>query len=113
MSVIKNINLQNVPPTFCKFMWTSPLNVLSLITEKSRMPPPHAAAAVVWRLLSMLSIFPKGGGGGAVAHWRGDDNARVFASVRCCWRRGEDATINIRWEVRGGRVTKGKSRWWL
>ncbi len=46
-------------------------------------------------------------GGGAVARWRGDDDVRVLASARCYRRRGEDATINIRWEVRGGRVTKG------
>jgi hypothetical protein len=62
---------------------------------------------VVWRLLSMLRILSKGGGGGAVARWRGDDNVRVLASARCCRRRGEDMTINIRWEVGGGRVTKG------
>ena len=36
-----------------------------------------------------------------------DDDVRVLASARCCRRRGEDATINIRWEVRGGRVTQG------
>ena len=46
-------------------------------------------------------------GGGAVARWRGDDDVRVLASARCCRRRGEDATINIRWEVGGGHVTKG------
>ena len=51
---------------------------------------------VVWRLLSMLRILSKGGGGGAVARWRGDDDVRVLASARCCRRRGEDATINIR-----------------
>jgi hypothetical protein len=63
---------------------------------------------VVWRLLSMLRILSKGGGGGAVARWRGDDDVRVLASARCCRRRGEDATINIRWEMGGGgRVTKG------
>ena len=62
---------------------------------------------VVWRLLSMLRILSKGGGGGAVARWRGDDNVRVLASVRCCRRRGDDTTINIRWEVGGGHVTKG------
>jgi hypothetical protein len=55
----------------------------------------------------MLRILLKGGGGGAVARWRGDDDVRVLASARCCRRRGEDATINIRWEVGGGRVTKG------
>ncbi len=49
----------------------------------------------------------KGGDGGAVARWRGDDDVRVLASALCCRRRGEDATINIRWEVGGGRVTKG------
>jgi hypothetical protein len=49
-------------------------------------------------------------GGGAVAHWRGDDGVRVLLSARCCRRRGEDGTINIRWEVGGGRVTKGGSR---
>ena len=31
-----------------------------------------------------------------------DDDVRVLASARCCRRRGEDATINISWEVRGG-----------
>ena len=62
---------------------------------------------LVWRLLSMLRILLKGGGGGALARWRGDDNVRVLALARCCWRRGEDATINIRWEVGGGRVTMG------
>ena len=36
-----------------------------------------------------------------------DDDVRVLASARCCWRRGGDTTINIRWEVGGGRVTKG------
>ena len=36
-----------------------------------------------------------------------DDDVRVLASARCCRRRGEDANINIRWEVGGGRVTKG------
>ena len=36
-----------------------------------------------------------------------DDNVRVLASARCCRRRGEDATINIRWEVRGVCVTQG------
>ena len=49
----KNTNLQNVPPPLCKFMsghnfdisFHLPLNVPLLITEKSRMPPPHAAAA--------------------------------------------------------------------
>ncbi len=65
------------------------------------------AIAVDWRLLSMLRIFLKGGGGGAVAHWQGNDNVRVLALARCCQRRGEDTTINIRWEVGGGRVTKG------
>ena len=35
------------------------------------------------------------------------DDVRVLASVRCCWRRGGAATINIRWEVGGGRVTQG------
>ena len=33
-----------------------------------------------------------------------------MASARCCRRRGEDANINIRWEVGGVRVTKGESR---
>jgi hypothetical protein len=48
------------------------------------------------------------GGGGAVARWRGDADVGMLASMRCCRRRGkEDATINIRWEVGGGRVTKG------
>ena len=37
----------------------------------------------------------------------GDDDARVLASARCCWWRGEYATINIRWEVGGVRMTKG------
>jgi len=69
--------------------------------------PLPSPVPVVWRLLSMLRILSKGGGGGAVAHWRGDDDVRVLASARCCRRRGEDATINIRWEVRGGSVTKG------
>jgi hypothetical protein len=55
----------------------------------------------------MLRILSKGGGGGAVARWRGDDDVRVLASARCYHRRGEDATTNIRWEVGGGRVTKG------
>jgi hypothetical protein len=55
----------------------------------------------------MLRILSKGGGGGAVARWRGDDDVRVLASARCCQRRGEDATINIWWEVGGRRVTKG------
>jgi hypothetical protein len=36
-----------------------------------------------------------------------DDDVRVLASARCCRRRGGDATINIRWEVGGGRVTQG------
>jgi hypothetical protein len=49
-------------------------------------------------------------GGGAVARVQGDDGVRVLSLARCCWRRGEDATINIRWEVGGGRVTKGGSR---
>ena len=31
-----------------------------------------------------------------------NDDVRVLASARCCRRRGEDATINIRWEVGGG-----------
>ncbi len=35
-----------------------------------------------------------------------DDNVRVLASACCCRRRGEDATINISWEVRGGHVTQ-------
>ena len=55
----------------------------------------------------MLRILSKGGGGGVVACWLGDDDGRVLASARCCWRRGEDTTINMRWEVGGGRVTKG------
>ena len=63
---------------------------------------------VVWCLLSMLRILSKRGGGGAVACWRGDDDVRVLASARCCRRRGEDATINIRWDMGGGSVTKGK-----
>jgi hypothetical protein len=49
-------------------------------------------------------------GGGAMARWRGNDGVRVLLSARCCRRRGEDVTINIRWEVGGGRVTKGGSR---
>ena len=36
-----------------------------------------------------------------------DDDVRVLASARCYRRRGEDGTINIRWEVGVGRVTKG------
>jgi hypothetical protein len=55
----------------------------------------------------MLRILSKGGGGGVVTRWRGDDGVRVLALARCCWRRGEDVTINIRWEVGGGHVTKG------
>jgi hypothetical protein len=55
----------------------------------------------------MLRILSKGGGGGAVARWRGDDDVSLLASARCYQKRGEDATINIRWEVGGGRVTKG------
>ncbi len=68
-------------------------------------PPMHQPlpSPLVWRLLSMLRILSKGGGGGAVARWRGDDDVRVLASARCCRRRGEDATFNIRWEVGGGR----------
>ena len=62
---------------------------------------------VVWRLFSMLRILSKGGGGGAVARWWGNDDVRVLSPARCCRRRGEDATINIRWEVRGGRGTQG------
>ena len=62
---------------------------------------------VVWCLLFMLRILSKGGGGGAVARWQGDDNVRMLALARCCRRRGEDATINIRWDVGGGSVTKG------
>jgi len=50
----------------------------------------------------MLRILLKGGGGGVVARWRGNDDVRMLASARCCQRRGEDATINIRWEVGGG-----------
>ena len=42
-----------------------------------------------------------------MARWWGDDDVRVLASARCYRRRGEDVTINIRWEVGGGRVTKG------
>ena len=55
----------------------------------------------------MLRILSKGGGGGAVARWRGDDDVRVLVSAHCYRRRGEDATINIRGEVGGGRMTKG------
>jgi len=68
---------------------------------------PTLPSPVVWHLLSMLRILSKGGSVGAVAHWRGDDDVRVLASVRCFRRRGEDATINIRWEVGGGSATKG------
>jgi hypothetical protein len=57
--------------------------------------------------LSMMRILSKGGGGGAVARWRGDDDVRLLASARCCRRRGKDATINIRWEMGGGGETKG------
>jgi hypothetical protein len=62
---------------------------------------------VVWRLLSMLRILSKGGGGVALARWRGDDDVGVLALARCCRRRGEDTAISIRWEVGGGRVTNG------
>jgi hypothetical protein len=48
-----------------------------------------------------------------VARWQGDDNVRVLALVSCCQRRGKDATINIRWEVGGGSVTKGGFGWQL
>ena len=51
---------------------------------------------VVCRLLSMLKILSTGGGGKAVARWRGDGGVRVLASARCCRKRGRDATINIR-----------------
>jgi hypothetical protein len=47
-------------------------------------------------LLSMLKILSTGGGGKAVARWRGDGGIRVLASARCCRKRGEDTTINIR-----------------
>ena len=30
-----------------------------------------------------------------------NDNVRVLVSAHCCWRMGEDTTINIMWEVRG------------
>ena len=63
---------------------------------------------VVCRLFSMLRILLKGGGDGALAHWRGNDSVRVLASARCCWRRGGDVTINIRWEVGGEVVTVGE-----
>ena len=49
-------------------------------------------------------------GGGAVARWRGDDGVRVLSLACCCRRRGEDVSINIRWEVGGGCMTKGGSR---
>ena len=45
--------------------------------------------------------------GGGVVRWRGDDNVRALVLARCCWRRGEDTTINIRQQVGWGHVTKG------
>ncbi len=72
----KNINLQNVPPMFCKFicpdiisltyLFISPLNVPSLDGEKPhaaaarrrRTPPPHAAAARRRRCLCRTPPLP-------------------------------------------------------
>jgi hypothetical protein len=51
----KNTNLQNAPPPFCKlnisltYLFISPINVPSLVTEKSRTPPPNATAFVARR----------------------------------------------------------------
>ena len=42
-----------------------------------------------------------------------DDDIRVLASARCCRRRGRDATINIRWEVRGGTTYDRTTKDWM
>ena len=74
---------------------------------------PSPAFACSLAPLVYVEDFIEGGqwrGGGVLA---GGDNVRVLVSAYCCRRRGEDATINIKWEVRGGRMTNGGSRWWL
>ena len=93
-----------------------PFFALSPPTEMDSIasPPTPASAdgptpAITGSLAPLVYAedFIKGGrwwGGGALA---GRCDVRVLASARCCRRRGEDATINIRWEVRGGRVTQG------
>ena len=42
-----------------------------------------------------------------------DYDVRVLVSARCCRRRGEDATINIRWEVRGGTTYDRTTKDWM
>jgi hypothetical protein len=82
------------------FALSPPAEMDSIASPPTPRPPMDRPlpSPVVWRLLSMLRILSKGGGGGAVARWRGDGDVRVLASARgCCRRRGEDATINIRW----------------
>ena len=44
------------------------------------------------------------------AHWRGNGNVRALVLARSCWTRGEDATINIRWEVGWGHFTKREGK---
>ena len=45
--------------------------------------------------------------GKGVARWQGIGNVRVLALTCCFWRRREDTTINIRWEVGWGHMTMG------
>ena len=74
-------------------------NVGALVVGRRHWGIIGASAAVRWHDVSCW--------GRAVARWRGDGDVRVFVLACCCRRRGEDATINIRWEVGGERMAKG------
>jgi len=82
------------PPFFTLSPPTEMDSIASPPTPPSVDGTSHAIACslslspVVCRHFSMLRILLKGGGDGALAHWRGNDSVRVLASARCCWRRG-------------------------
>ena len=74
-------------------------NVGALVVERGHWGIVGASAAARWRGFSCW--------GGGVACWQSDSNVRALMLAHCCWRRGDNATINIRWEVGWGHVTKG------
>ena len=92
------------------FALSPPAEMDSIASPPTGASVDGTSPSIAGSLLPLVYAEDLSKGGGAVARWRGDDGIRVLSLARCCRRRGEDATINIRWEVGGGRVKKEGSR---